>query len=735
MHGIRLLCRNGDDLLIMGCQHPYPGATQLASPPAGGTQTGYKRVLSFYSSSCSERIYTQYTYYTATGYTCPSGGTLSGATCVQNPPYSCPNGGTPDTVVVCGATTYTGTCSYAATATTTYSCPASWTLTGTTCYQGGTCPSGGSINYNINASTTDVCLYAPLCFAGGSLFNSNWQCQVSHTCSAGSLNQTSDKCEYAGAGNTTYSCPSGGSLSGTTCDTTSTYNATATTTYSCPSGGSLSGTTCTVTSTSAYTATDTYTYSCQSGWSGPLWNPLGQGGVLCYQLATCQYPLTLQGSVCGETPACPSSTTPNWTLGVCEESASSLCASQYSMGYNSTYDKCSSAVPCPSVATSAGNTVPTAVNGITERCEISASLFCGAGTTYGNATNRCEAAPLADCLGSYDQGTGKCKLALACPPTGAIPQNANSPLCQANPILQCPSGSSPGPISGSTVTCQSTPVCATGAFSGQIGACVVYGNGLCPGDYAYDRTSDNCRANPVCANSTFDPSQDKCCSCASSNACLSADTGATYQCSPNACVDLAANPPTGALTDLAYYRNDGTVTPAGQCSGMTYIFGGKPGQCRLAGQQTLWNNCCNPASQWGVDSCDPNTDIMTVADRNAGLCHLLDDQGGVYCVESWPIAGCVQRAEVYCCFKSKLARILHEQGRRQLTSFGGTNGWGYVMFPNCRGFTPDEFQKLDITKVDFSEVIADMNGRIEGLLPGLQNNATNAVQRYYNQTK
>lgn len=72
---------------------------------------------------------------------------------------------------------------------------------------------------------------------------------------------------------TTYSCPNGGTLSGTTCSGASTYAASSSTVtvsdpmyYSCPSGGSLSGTTCYTTST----------YGAQLNCSGPYsYNPGG----------------------------------------------------------------------------------------------------------------------------------------------------------------------------------------------------------------------------------------------------------------------------------------------------------------------------------------------------------------------------------------------------------------------------------------------------------------------------
>lgn len=63
--------------------------------------------------------------------------------------------------------------------------------------------------------------------------------QTTYSCGCSTCCST---CTHTGGtcGNS-YSCPSGGTLSGTTCNTT---------TYSCPSGGTLSGTTCNVGSTS-----------------------------------------------------------------------------------------------------------------------------------------------------------------------------------------------------------------------------------------------------------------------------------------------------------------------------------------------------------------------------------------------------------------------------------------------------------------------------------------------------
>ena len=45
----------------------------------------------------------------------------------------------------------------------------------------------------------------------------------------------------------------------------------------------------------------------------------------------------------------------------------------------------------------------------------------------------------------------------------------------------------------------------------------------------------------------------------------------------------------------------------------------------------------------------------------------------------------------FCCFGSKLAKIVHEQGRAQISI-----GWGDAEHPDCRPLTVKELQKIEI---------------------------------------
>ncbi len=92
--------------------------------------------------------------------------------------------------------------------------------------------------------------------------------------------------------------------------------------------------------------------------------------------------------------------------------------------------------------------------------------------------------------------------------------------------------------------------------------------------------------------------------------------------------------------------------------------------------------------------------------REEMLLHQKDAQGlcayvGTYCSSSF-LGVCLTKRKVYCCFESKLSRILQEQGRAQLSK-----PWASPKTEQCAGFTIDEFARLDLSRMDFSEVYAE----------------------------
>jgi len=113
--------------------------------------------------------------------------------------------------------------------------------------------------------------------------------------------------------------------------------------------------------------------------------------------------------------------------------------------------------------------------------------------------------------------------------------------------------------------------------------------------------------------------------------------------------------------------------------------------------------------------------LMQACDQQSMETAMLNSSGycvpvGSYCRKKIKGLGCVQKAESFCCFNSKLARIFHEQGRSQLKSFAGRSGFGTAEAPNCRGFTPEEFQSLDFADIDLSEYMGELKLQSQELI-------------------
>lgn len=212
-----------------------------------------------------------------------------------------------------------------------------------------------------------------------------------------------------------------------------------------------------------------------------------------------------------------------------------------------------------------------------------------------------------------------------------------------------------------------------------------------------------------------------------------------------------------------YYEDNDTIdSDTGECEGEFQIFSGKVSGCRSNGYQTRWDNCCNNGEKIITDSFSEKT----TAERLEGIATMVSDAFGgalgtgagasiaglisdgfsilprgldpleatgiignwlltpcskesenvskmasgmcMYvgekCIEKWFGIGCVQHAQVHCCFKTKLAKIFHEQARQQFVGLD----WGSAQDANCRGFTPEEFQAIDFSRIDLGEYEPDV---------------------------
>lgn len=215
---------------------------------------------------------------TSTAYSCISGGSLSGSTCTiaatnytaaSSTSYYCSNGSLSGTSCNIAGYTYGATNSpyYSG----YYSCNSGGSLSGTTCstqqfkpfyqkytfgpYNAGAGPAAGTYYYDYMTCGNSY---------GPTYYESYWR-NANGTFSGAGYGMTLPQCyttTYNASYNQTgpfnsYSCPSGGSLSGSTCTVSArTVSASSTTTYTCDAGDTRSGSTCT-TPSRTYAATGT----------------------------------------------------------------------------------------------------------------------------------------------------------------------------------------------------------------------------------------------------------------------------------------------------------------------------------------------------------------------------------------------------------------------------------------------------------------------------------------------
>lgn len=135
------------------------------------------------------------------------------------------------------------------------------------------------------------------------------------------------------------------------------------------------------------------------------------------------------------------------------------------------------------------------------------------------------------------------------------------------------------------------------------------------------------------------------------------------------------------------------------------------------------SNCCSGKgvpllTPWLCSAAEKKLDEKD----DKGLCHKV----GSYC-SSKVLGVCTTQRDAYCCFGSKLSRLLQVQGRAQIGK-----KWGKPKDEQCQGFTIEEFQRLDLSRMDFTEVYAEFTEAAR--LPdevGTLNDIQQKIQGYY----
>lgn len=192
------------------------------------------------------------------------------------------------------------------------------------------------------------------------------------------------------------------------------------------------------------------------------------------------------------------------------------------------------------------------------------------------------------------------------------------------------------------------------------------------------------------------------CATTQTTATANVQCGSNTYCTNGQCDKIEDDSNNDFATSIAYLsalNQAGKETSAADLK----IFTGSANSCSKT--TTLgWNSCCKDDG-WGQDfgaSC--SSDEKRLIDlQSKKLCHFV----GSYCSEKTFYGSCKQTTKTYCCFNSKISRVIVEQGRAQL----GIN-WGEATSPQCRGFTTDELQKMRFDKMDLSEISADISNSV-----------------------
>ena len=158
----------------------------------------------------------------------------------------------------------------------------------------------------------------------------------------------------------------------------------------------------------------------------------------------------------------------------------------------------------------------------------------------------------------------------------------------------------------------------------------------------------------------------------------------------------------GSCRDQGWENNDEMMSTLAQLAllkelqgqfAMGGLFKGEDNRCSK--QPLSFKDCCGSGKGWGNDlglsSCSSKEKLLNQR-RKKGLCHYV----GTYCAKK-VLGQCIKKQSTYCCWGSKLLKVFHEQGRPQIGM-----GWGSPKKPLCRGFSIEEIQRIDFSKLEHS---------------------------------
>lgn len=154
----------------------------------------------------------------------------------------------------------------------------------------------------------------------------------------------------------------------------------------------------------------------------------------------------------------------------------------------------------------------------------------------------------------------------------------------------------------------------------------------------------------------------------------------------------------GVVKEEPVYEESPTYSDNTACVNVRFFSGWRM-SCRVGGLFMLGQNCCGSGGLLQMLCRKSEKELRKR--RTALTCVEI----GKYCskrVKVGPAKICVEESKSFCCFNSRLSRILQECGRPQI---GKT--WGSAKSPDCSGFSMEEFQRLDFSNPECVRAIEE----------------------------
>lgn len=183
----------------------------------------------------------------------------------------------------------------------------------------------------------------------------------------------------------------------------------------------------------------------------------------------------------------------------------------------------------------------------------------------------------------------------------------------------------------------------------------------------------------------------------------------------------------GVSDTFTYYSvtviANGALAPAGM---MVYF---SDGRMTIQGDPFTLAMAVYIRSALDISECNKEETLLAMRE-GAELCRTV----GTYCSSCIRVLGhcvtCIEHRTGKCCFNSKLARLINEQGRTQIGK-----GWGSGRRPDCSGFTIEQLERLDFSRMDLTQFYSSIVPKLPDASAIQNSNRERVSNCYYGEGK